>query len=50
MLEKYHVSKCFYGHLHGPAHKLAIQGVAGGVDYRMVSADYLDFVPEKILP
>ena len=49
LLEKYRVSRCFYGHLHGPSHKLAIQGVAGGVDYRMVSADYLDFKPEKIL-
>lgn len=49
LLEKYRVSRCFYGHLHGPAHKLAIQGEAGGVDYRMVSADYLDFQPEKIL-
>lgn len=49
LLEAYGVSRCFYGHLHGPAHKLAIQGPAGGVDYRMVSADYLDFVPEKIL-
>ena len=49
LLEKYRVSRCFYGHLHGPSHKLAIQGMAGGVDYRMVSADYLDFKPEKIL-
>lgn len=49
LLEKYHVSQCFYGHLHGPSHKLAIQGPAGGVDYRLVSGDYLDFVPEKIL-
>ncbi len=48
LLEKYNVSRCFYGHLHGPSHKLAIQGVAGGVDYRLVSADYLDFAPEKI--
>lgn len=49
LLERYGVSRCFYGHLHGPAHKLALQGPAGGVDYRMISADYLDFVPEKIL-
>ncbi len=48
LLERYGVSRCFYGHLHGPAHKLAIQGPAGGVDYRLVAADYLDFVPEKI--
>ncbi len=49
LLERYGVSRCFYGHLHGPAHKLALQGPANGVDYRMISADYLDFAPEKIL-
>lgn len=49
LLERYGVSRCFYGHLHGPAHKLALQGPAGGVAYRMISADYLDFTPEKIL-
>lgn len=48
LLEKYGVSRCFYGHLHGPSHKLAVQGVSGGVDYRLVAADYLDFIPEKI--
>lgn len=49
MLEKHHVSRCFYGHLHGYSHKLAIEGIAGGVDYRLVAADYLNFIPEKIL-
>ncbi len=49
LLEKYRVLACFYGHLHGGSHKLAVQGPAGGVDYRLVSADYLRFAPEKIL-
>ena len=49
LLEKHHVSKCFYGHLHGHSHRLALEGEEGGVDYRLVSADYLSFVPEKIL-
>ncbi len=48
LLEQYRVSRCYFGHLHGPAHKLAIQGLAGGVEYKMVSADYLNFTPEKI--
>lgn len=49
MLEKYQVSRCFYGHLHGHSHKLALEGVTNGVDYRLVAADRLNFVPEKIL-
>jgi len=48
-LEEYHVLRCFYGHLHGPTHKRAIEGTVGSVDYGLVSADYLSFVPKKIL-
>ena len=49
LLERYQVSRCFYGHLHGGSHRLAISGRQGGVDYDMVSADYLSFRPKKIL-
>ena len=48
-LEEYHVLRCCYGHLHGPAHRRAVEGTVGQVDYRLVSADYLGFVPKKIL-
>ena len=48
-LEEYGVERCCYGHLHGPTHKRAIEGTVGTVDYRLVSADYLGFVPRKIL-
>jgi predicted phosphohydrolase len=49
LLKKYDVRRCFYGHLHGPSHSLAMQGVCDGVDYRLVAADYLDFQPFKVL-
>ncbi len=48
-LEEYEVERCFYGHLHGPSHKRAIAGRMGTVAYSLVSADYLKFVPKKIL-
>ncbi len=48
-LEDYGVEACCYGHLHGASHRLAIQGRVGTVDYRLVSGDYLGFVPKKIL-
>ncbi len=48
LLESYGVSRCYYGHLHGPSHRLAIQGLVGQVDYRLISADYVNFTPEKI--
>lgn len=49
LLERYEVSDCYYGHLHGGSHRLAISGERGGVCYRLVAADYVGFAPVKIL-
>ena len=49
LLEKYQVSHCFYGHLHGPSHGLAVEGLYNNVDYRLVSADKLNFQPYLIM-
>ena len=45
LLEKYEVRRCFYGHLHGGSHKLAMEGQWDGVEFRLVAADYLNFKP-----
>lgn len=45
LLDKYQVRQCFYGHLHGASHGLAMEGVWDGVEYRLVSADRLNFAP-----
>jgi len=45
LLDKYEVRRCFYGHLHGPSHKLAMEGLWDGIEFRLVSADFLDFQP-----
>lgn len=45
LLEKYEVRQCFYGHLHGGSHKLAMEGTWDGIEYRLLSADYLGFRP-----
>ena len=37
-----------YGQLHGGSHRLAVEGLRGGVEYRLVSADYVGFRPQKI--
>ena len=50
LLSKYEVRRCFYGHLHGPSHKLAMEGLWDGVDFRLVAADYLDFKPFTVIP
>lgn len=50
LLEQYGVRRCFYGHLHGDSHKLAMEGLWDGVEYRLVAADYIDFRPVRIAP
>jgi len=48
LLEIYGVKQCFYGHLHGGSHRLAIEGARNGVEYRLVAADFVNFTPVKI--
>ena len=45
---KYDIRKCFYGHLHGGSHCLAMEGVWDGVEYKLVSADKLNFSPYRV--
>ncbi|NLD88627.1 MAG: serine/threonine protein phosphatase [Clostridiales bacterium] len=45
LLEEYGVSECLYGHLHGQSHKMAFEGVKNGINYRLVSCDYVNFQP-----
>lgn len=48
LLEQYQVRACYYGHLHGGSHRLALEGTIGTVDYHLISADYLKFIPKII--
>ena len=48
LLEEYGVKRCYYGHLHGGSHRLAVEGRYGEVEYHLVSADYVGFQPQKI--
>ncbi len=49
LLKAYEVRRCFYGHLHGGSHALAMEGQWDGVEYRLVSADYLNFRPFPVI-
>lgn len=49
LLKKYDVRKCFYGHLHGASHGLAMEGLWDGIDYKLVSADKLNFIPFPVI-
>ena len=50
LLKKYEVRQCFYGHLHGASHGLAMEGLWDGVEFRLVSADRLNFRPFQVIP
>lgn len=50
LFDKYNVRRCYYGHLHGPSHGLAMEGLWNCVEYKLVSADRLDFQPLAVFP
>lgn len=48
VIKRYGVKKVFYGHIHGLSYRYAIDGIYDGIDFRLVSCDYLEFKPVKI--
>lgn len=48
LMKAYGVTHCVYGHLHGLGLTGAFEGEHEGISYRLVSGDYLGFVPAKI--
>lgn len=49
LFEKYDVSAVYYGHLHGKdVWPKGLQGNLNGVEYRLISLDYIDANPLKI--
>lgn len=49
LMQKYNVKKCIYGHLHGESHIEAVEGNVCGIEFKLVSADYLDFKLYKLV-
>ncbi len=48
-MESYGVKKCIYGHLHGKDNfRRGLQGVKNGVEYSLVSLDYLQAKPKEV--
>ena len=48
-MNEFGVKRCWYGHIHSYGHRYAVRGEAEGIVYEMVSADFVDFVPQKIV-
>ena len=47
-MKKYHIKRCYYGHLHGKSHQDAVEGEVEGIQFKLVSADYLNFDLEQV--
>ena len=48
VLHEYDVKQVYYGHIHGYSSGYAINGERIGIDFRLISCDYIQFNPIKI--
>lgn len=48
VIESYDVKRCFFGHLHGRISPQNAKIKYNGIDFNLVSADYLGFLPRYI--
>ena len=47
-MNNYNIKTCYYAHLHAEAHKEAVEGIINGIEFKLVSSDYLNFDLLKI--
>lgn len=48
VLKKYDIKRCYYAHLHSKSIREAVEGIIEGIEFKLVSADSLDFKLLKI--
>lgn len=48
VLKRNEIKRCYYGHLHGPSCSLSVNENVDGIDFRLISADFLSFCPKLI--
>ncbi len=48
ILKQYNIKRCYYGHLHGKSHQDAVEGIVDGIEFKLISADYLNFDVIKV--
>jgi len=49
IMNEFGVKQCWYGHIHSMGHHGAIRGEVEGIEYNLISADYLNFIPKRII-
>jgi hypothetical protein len=49
VLTRHNITECFYGHIHGKkGHSCAVKGSLNGINYHLISSDFLQFDPLDI--
>ena len=48
LLKKHEMRLCCYGHIHGKGCNFAFNGWMDGTEFRLVSADFVDFTPVRL--
>lgn len=48
ILKKHNVDKCVYGHFHSKTFNQAVEGNFEGIEFKLISSDYLNFKPIKL--
>ena len=49
VLLEYGIRQVYYGHIHGYSSGYAINGIRNGIDFRLISCDFVQFNPVKIM-
>lgn len=49
VLFRYDIKTCYYGHLHGNAHRYAVCGEVDGINYQLIAGDFVQFYPKFIM-
>ena len=49
VLFKYNIKQCYYGHLHGKAHRFAVCGEYDGIIYQLIASDFIQFCPKLVM-
>ena len=48
ILKQYNIKRCYYGHLHGKSHQDAVEGIVDGIEFKLISADYINIDVIKV--
>ena len=49
VLINYGIKKCYYGHIHGESSQNALIGTYYGIEFRLISADFINFTPYLVI-